>query len=74
MDRFSARWLDDILEPKISRSRLGNTSTPHIATYIGDRIAFQNGFGAWVPHVYECDVDVSAERVVDVRVTPGLLP
>jgi hypothetical protein len=28
-----------------------------VMAYIGDKIRFQNGFGAWQPHVYECDLD-----------------
>ena len=24
-------------------------------TYIGDQIKFQNGFGAWIQHTYQCE-------------------
>lgn len=43
-------------------------------TVIGDRVKFQNGFGAWAPMIYECDIDPASERILDVRVSQGRLP
>lgn len=42
-------------------------------TYIGNKIQFQNGLGAWQNRVYECDFDPTTEKVVDVRAYPGHL-
>ncbi len=70
--QFTSRWTDGMLEPKFSRSR--NTTDPDVVTYLGDKIEFQTGFGAWQPHVYECDLNVETESVIDVRATPGRLP
>jgi hypothetical protein len=65
-------WTDGLLEPKFSHYRWKNQSTG-IITYIGDKIKFQNGFGAWIFHTYECDLDASGETVLEVRAQPGRL-
>ena len=70
--RYTVRWTDGFLESKFSHSR--RTKTPNVITYIGDHIEFQNGFGAWQPHIYECDLNVETKQVVDVRARPGRLP
>ena len=69
--QYTHRWTDGFLEPKFSHSR--PTGNPNVVTYLGDRIEFQNGFGAWQPHVYECDLNVVTEQVVAVRARPGRL-
>jgi len=66
-------WTDGILEPKFSRYRWKNEERGEI-TYIGDKIKYQNGFGAWTFYVYECDLDASGQTVLDVRASPGRLP
>lgn len=45
-----------------------------VVTYIGDKIKFQNGFGAWIYHTYECDFDTNTLAVIDVRARAGRLP
>ncbi len=71
--RYGSRWVDGWLEPKFSRYRWKDR-TGGIVTYLGDKLELQNGFGAWVPHVYECDIDVWADNVTEVRARPGRLP
>jgi hypothetical protein len=71
--QYSAEWTDGRLEPKFSRYRWSDRARG-IVTYIGDTAKFQNGFGAWQNVIYECDVDPSANRVVNVRVRPGRIP
>jgi hypothetical protein len=66
-------WTDGILEPKFSQFRWKNAKSG-VVTYVGDKIRFQNGFGAWALHVYECDFDPTSSRVLDVRTSPGQLP
>jgi hypothetical protein len=63
-------WTDGILEPKFSHYRWKNQATAEL-TYIGDKIKYQNGFGAWIFHTYECDLDASGQKVTDVRASPG---
>ena len=47
---------------------------PTEVTYVGDKIKFQNGFGAWVLSVYECDYNIPARIVLDVRAAAGRVP
>lgn len=69
----SAEWTDKgFLDSKFSRYRLADTKG--VVTYIGDKVTFQNGFGADVNMVYFCDVDVYAEKVISVDVEEGRLP
>lgn len=68
----SYRWTDGILEPKFVIMLL--TDDPNVITYIGDHVEFQNGFGAWQRHIYQCDFDVKTETVITTRAVPGRLP
>jgi hypothetical protein len=63
-------WTDGVLEPKFSHYRWKNQATGEV-TYIGDKIKYQNGFGAWIFHTYECDLDPTGQKVTDVRASPG---
>lgn len=66
------QWIDGWLDTKFSRYRW--SSDRRYITFIGDKIKYQNGFGAWTIYIYECDFDPKTERVIDVRATPGRLP
>ncbi|WP_121211630.1 zinc ribbon domain-containing protein [Pseudomonas aeruginosa] len=70
--KYTARWTDGMLEPKFSHFRWLDKSQGTI-TYIGDKIEFQNGFGAFQKHIYECDFDPARTQVLDVRAHPGQL-
>ncbi len=72
LSAYSSRWTDGFLEPKLSRTR--PTNRPNVTTYIGDKAEFQNEYGAWMPVIYECDLNTVTGEVVDVRVRPGRLP
>jgi hypothetical protein len=66
-------WVDKWYESKFSRFRWKDQKNL-VITYIGDKIKYQNGFGAWVLSIYECDYNVSTQTVIDVRASPGRLP
>jgi hypothetical protein len=66
-------WTDKWYEAKLSHFRWKNRDAK-IVTYVGDKIKFQNGFGAWVLSKYECDYNAVSGRVSDVRASPGRLP
>ena len=69
----SVKWTDGTFEMKFSRFRW--TDKPGGAiTYIGDKAEFQNGFGAYTPVIYECDLASDGKTVLDVRVREGRLP
>ena len=46
-------WTDGMFEPKSSHYRWRNEGTGEV-TYIGDKIKYQNCFGAWTFYTYEC--------------------
>jgi hypothetical protein len=65
-------WTDGFLEPKFSHYRWKDKENG-IVTHIGDKIKFQNGFGAWGHYTYECDLASDGKTVLDVRARPGRL-
>lgn len=71
--RHSVKWTDGMLEPKFSRFRWKNKEKG-IITYIGDKVEFQNGFGAFTPMVYQCDLGPDERTILGVRVTEGRIP
>jgi hypothetical protein len=67
---YSFEWTDGWLEPKLSHFRWHDIGLGSV-TYIGDKIKFQNGYGAWQNMIYECDYNPENEQVIDVRAEPG---
>lgn len=53
----------------ISNNEIDNTKI----RYIGDKVEFQNGFGALTPMTYVCTLDSSSKKVIDVQVSEGRL-
>jgi hypothetical protein len=72
LGKYKAKWTDGTFDMKFSRYRWKNQEQG-IVTYIGDKIEYQNGFGAYQPHIYECDFNPATEKVLDVRASPGRL-
>ena len=69
----SVKWTDGTFEAKFSRFRWKDQSAG-IITFVGDKAEFQNGFGAFTPVIYECDMGPDGKAVIDVRATEGRLP
>ena len=69
----AVKWTDGTFESKFSRMRWLNKDKGQI-TYIGDKAQFQNGFGAFINMIYECDLDKDNKTVLAVRAEPGRLP
>jgi hypothetical protein len=67
------KWTDGFFEMKFSRFRWASEGNGAI-TYIGDKAEFQNGFGAYTPVIYECDLARDNKTVLDVRAEEGRLP
>jgi hypothetical protein len=72
LGKFSSKWTDGMLEMKFSRYRWLDKSNGTL-TFIGDKIEFQNGFGAFQPHIYTCDFDPTSKSVLAVHAVPGRL-
>jgi predicted RNA-binding Zn-ribbon protein involved in translation (DUF1610 family) len=70
--KYSYKWTNGMLESKFSRFRWKNKENG-VLTFIGDKIEFQNGFGAWQNSIYECDYNPALEKVLDVRARAGRL-
>lgn len=66
--KYSYRWTDGMLELKFDKFRWYDRERG-IVTYTGDKIQFQNGFGAWQNCYYECDYNPLSDTVLDVRVS-----
>jgi hypothetical protein len=71
--QYTHEWTDGFFDKKFSRWGWKDRQAGHL-TYTGDKIKFQNGFGAWRPMVYQCDFDPSNNRVLAVRAEEGRLP
>ena len=76
MAQYAHEWTDGWLEPKFSRFKWKDRKAGTI-TYMGDKMRFQNGFGAWQNIVYECDFRKDARfesgHVLAARARPGRL-
>jgi hypothetical protein len=73
MAKNDFQWTDHWYEGKFDRFRWHDKSHD-VITYVGDKIKFQNGFGAWVRSKYECDYNFRKKSVADIRVEAGQLP
>jgi len=65
-------WTDGFLEPKLTKVRWLNEAAGTLR-FFGGAIKFQNGFGAWIIHTYECDYDPASGVVLAVNAYPGQL-
>ena len=65
--RFDYDWTNGFGEPKFSRIALAGTDA---LLYKGDRLQFQNGFGAWQRMTYSCIFNPIDEHVIEVAVDP----
>jgi hypothetical protein len=67
---YSYKWTDGMLDIKFGHFRWSNQQAG-IITYTGDKVQFQNGFGAWQNYSYQCDYDPESKSVIDVRTWPS---
>lgn len=70
--KYQFEWYDGILGTKYHRFRWKNKSE-HSLTYFGDKVKFQNGFGAWQNMIYQCDYDPKTGIAINIKVYPGRL-
>jgi hypothetical protein len=72
MAKYDYEWTDGLLDMKFSHYKWRDIDAGTV-TVLGDKVKFQNGFGAWANMVYECDVNPSNGMIIDVRVSNGRL-
>lgn len=68
--KYNVKWIDSTFDAKYFRwaNKVAGT-----VTLVGDSVQFQNGFGAYMPVTYECDLSADGKTVLDVRVHEGRL-
>lgn len=70
--KYSYKWNDGMFSLKFTRYKWKDSSKI-VITMVGDKIQFQNGFGAMQNHIYFCDIDIASNQVLGVRASPGRL-
>jgi hypothetical protein len=70
--KHSVRWTEGTFEIKFSHFQWVDKAASQL-TVIGDKVESQNGFGAYSPMIYECDLGSDGKTVLDVRVSEGRL-
>ncbi len=70
--KYTFKWTDGWLDNKFTHFRWKDQKNG-IITYLGDKIQFQNGFGAYQIHFYTCDYNPLTKTVIEVRSSPGRL-
>lgn len=68
--KHDVRWTEGFGGKKFSRMLWGNEKKG-IILYAGDKVQFQNGFGAYTNYVYECEYDTINEKVIKTNVVEG---
>ncbi len=61
--KYDHKWTDGMFETKFAYYKK-DVSSPGVLTVLGDKIKFQNGFGAWKKMEYWCDYDTIRKTVV----------
>ena len=61
------KWTIGSAESRFSRYR-HTPGQPGALTFVGDKAEFQNGYGAYTPVVYECDLAANDKTVLAVRI------
>lgn len=70
--KFEHKWTNGLGERKFTHFGWANKEAG-LLLFQGDSIQFQNGFGAFQHHIYECVFDPANKRVVTVEARPGRL-
>ena len=73
LGRYAHKWTDGWTGKKFPVAIYDSEENKKkgILFYAGDRIEFQNGFGAYQPHTYGCFYDTINKHVVEVVAQPG---
>ena len=62
--KFSHKWINGWLEDKL-HFYMSNKETG-VDIYFGNKVKFQNGYGAWLRYAYKCYWDKTNEPVLSV--------
>ncbi len=67
-----AEWSEERAELRFPRVVWADREAGLIA-YVGDAVAFRNGFGQWQTHLYTCVWNPARHTVTDLQIRPGTL-
>lgn len=70
--KFDHKWTNGFGERKFTHFGWADKEAG-LLLFQGDSIKFQNGFGAFQHHIYECVFDPANKRVVTAEARPGRL-
>ena len=68
--RYDFKWTNNWYQAKFDWIGWKNKENK-VLIYGGDKIKFQNGFGAWANYMYKCVYDPERNLVMDIEITPG---
>jgi hypothetical protein len=74
--RYEVRWTNHIFEGRflpIVQWHGKNGRQQGLIDFEGDKVQFQNGFGAWQNYYYICTFDIVKKQIVDLKLKPGHL-
>jgi hypothetical protein len=71
--KYDFKWTTGVTTPMFSRLKWANNEKTAIS-YIGDKIKFQNGFGAWQNMIYTCNLNFEKNEITKVTIEAGRLP
>ena len=69
MAKYDFRWKDKFLSPKFIKAKWLDEKKGTLS-FFGDKLQFQNGFGAYQNMYYKCEFDPSEKKVLAVYVQP----
>ncbi|PHR87273.1 MAG: hypothetical protein COA80_18960 [Leeuwenhoekiella sp.] len=72
LSKYDFEWTDKWYE-SVFTNYMPVEGEPDQAYLVGDKIKFQNGFGAWANMIYICTYDLDRNVVLDVAVQQGRL-
>lgn len=69
--KYQAEWTDGLFEMIFARYSFNEAGD--VISYFGDKVKFQNGFGAWSNMIYKCEYNIETGSVVGTEVEEGRL-
>lgn len=69
---YDFEWTDGLFTQWYSRGGVSEDNADHLMIF-GDKLKFQNGFGAWANVIYMCVYDMKNKEVVRVAAEAGRL-
>lgn len=69
--RYQVRWTNRFSKPRFANAGWLSDAASGVLVYAGNRVEFQNGFGVWMPHRYECVFNPQTGISLLILIEPG---